>query len=109
MGGIFALEKIIRTVMSIAVSGWRYEDGWRTLPVALGGDGHKKEFDAIIVGWFCQVRITDPETEKNFGKWLKKNMIGPYDLTFRFNSGNPYYSVWIKKDEDATLFKLTWL
>jgi len=86
---------------------WRYEDGWRLVPPVLRKEGEpEKEFNEEIVGWHCWVYADD---NKDFEKWMRKNMKGKYDCTFRFNSGDPMHTVWIREDEDATLFKLTWM
>lgn len=86
---------------------WRYEDGWIEIPPILRKDGGPdREFNSQRRGWFCWVYTDD---EASFTKWMKKNMKGKYDCTFRFNSGDPMHTVWIQNDEDATLFKLTWM
>lgn len=86
---------------------WRYEDGWRDTPEILRRPGQpEREFEEELQGWHCWAY---PSDNKEFEKWMKTNMKGRYDCTFRFNSGDPMYTVWIKSPEDATLFKLTWL
>jgi hypothetical protein len=86
---------------------WRYEDGWRDIPsVIREPGGPEKEYNEEFSGWYCWVYADNSE---EFEKWMKENMTGYYDCTFRFNNGDPMHTVWIKKDEDATLFKLTWL
>jgi len=90
------------------VQHWRYEDGWREIPTILRDkyDGREKEFDEALVGWHCWVY---PANDKDFARWMKKNMKGKYECDFRFNSGDPMFTVLIKDDQDATLFKLTWM
>lgn len=94
--------------MVIVVKNWRYEDGYRDIPGELYNSSGtltiRKFFDRDLHGWHCRVFGAD----KDFEKWMYKNMKGKYDCTFRFNSGNPMHSIWIKEDQDATLFKLTW-
>ena len=89
------------------VQHWRYEDGWRDIPRVLRKPGEpEREYNEEFKGWFCWVYADD---NREFEKWMKKNMKGKYDCTFRFNSGDPMHTVWIREDEDATLFKLTWM
>jgi len=94
--------------MAIIVNHWRYENGWSDVPVLLRKDPAEleREFREEIVGWHCWVY---PSSDTDFEGWMKQNMKGRYDCTFRFNSGNPMYTVLISDDEDATLFKLTWM
>jgi hypothetical protein len=94
-------------MITVRVHHWRHEDGWRNIPQILQKPGGpEKEFDVNFQGWFCWAYASD---EREFERWMKKNMKGKYDCTFRFNSGDPMHTVWIKEDEDATLFKLTWM
>ena len=61
---------------------------------------------ADAVGWSCWVYTNDP---KAFEAWMEANMTGPYDCILRFNSGDPMHTVTVCADQDAVLFKLTWL
>jgi hypothetical protein len=89
------------------VNHWRYDDGWHDIPVLLRKqDGVTREYREEIKGWHCWVY---PSSDIDFENWMEMNMKGEYDCTFRFNSGNPMYTVLITDDEDATLFKLTWM
>ena len=87
---------------------WRHEDGWREIPPILRDkyDGREKEYDETLEGWHCWVY---PANDTEFAKWMKKNMKGKYECDFRFNSGDPMFTVLIKEAQDATLFKLTWM
>lgn len=89
------------------VDHWSYMDGWQDIPECLRHmyNGETREFNKNVVGWHCWVY---PLTDIDFPKWMKTNMKGKYDCTWRFNSGEPMYTVIISNDEDATLFKLTW-
>lgn len=78
-------------------------------------DGHTKmymkgqfvdEFHESAVGWSCWVY---PADDLDLDKWMEENMTGDFDCTFRFNSGDPMYTVFIKSDQDATAFKLRWM
>jgi len=91
------------------INHWRYDDGWHNTPAVFRINDPsvpEKEFREELVGWHCWVYPTD---DQDFEEWMKQNMKGEYDCTFRFNSGNPMYTVMIKDDQDATLFKLTWM
>jgi hypothetical protein len=54
-------------------------------------------------GWYCQVYTDDPE----FEPWMER-MCSTADVTLRFNSGNPMYTVYIKEEKEAVLFQLRW-
>lgn len=94
--------------MKVVVRHWKYSDGWHDIPEVLRKSygGLDKEFREEMVGWHCWVYSDD---ENAFGIWMDKNMKGKFDCSFRFNSGDPMHTVWIRDDEDATLFKLTWM
>lgn len=85
--------------MQVNVRHWRYEDGWRNILHT-----ETKEFREDIVGWHCRAYA-----DSDFEKWMEQNMKGQYDCTFRFNNGDPMYTIHICDNEDATLFKLTWM
>ncbi len=92
--------------MQVKVFHWHYSDGWRTIPEILREKyGIEKEFDKDLVGWHCWAYSDD---DHEFEQWMKDNMTGEYDCTRRFNSGDPMTTIIIRKDEDATLFKLMW-
>lgn len=89
------------------VNYWKYNDGWTMIPHVLQAHyGKDREYNDFIKGWHCWVY---PENDLEFVKWMKDNMKGHYDATWRFNSGDPMYTVYIREDEDASLFKLKWL
>jgi hypothetical protein len=54
-------------------------------------------------GWTCWVYTRDPE----FLHWMKENCPGA-DVAFRFNSGDPMYTVHITDESEATVFTLRW-
>lgn len=86
---------------------WAYNNGWSEIPVVFRKpDGRTREYNKHTVGWHCWVYPADDDV---FVDWMGKNMQGEYSCIHRFNSGNPMYTVHIQDDEDATLFKLTWL
>jgi hypothetical protein len=96
-------------VLRAIVRHWHYADGWKNVLAVLQDENKIPTsgtyFDKDVVGWHCHVYTDDDE----FEKWMKENMKGEYDCTFRFNSGNPILAIHIKDDEDASLFKLKWL
>lgn len=89
--------------MKVEVRHWFYSDGWRFVPESIRRGGPEKEFDEEIVGWHCWVY-----TESDFEEWMQENMTGTFDVTPRFSSGKPMYTVHITKEEDAMFFKLRW-
>ena len=94
--------------MKTLVRHWHYNDGFRAIPEVLlqhYGD-IKSEYSEEFKGWHCWVYSSH---EDQFEEWMEKNMTGEYDCSFRFNGGNPMYTVTIKEDVDATLFKLKWI
>jgi hypothetical protein len=93
----------------VSVQHWRHEDGWRSVPQVFRNKDPslpEKEFNPEMVGWFCWVFTSNYQ---EFEEWMQQNMVGKYDCTPRFNSGNPMTTVWIREDEDATKFKLKWM
>lgn len=93
------IKMIYRTI----VQNWNYMDGWRdTIPCI----GAPRFFDKNLKGWHCHVY---PGDYIEFRQWMIDNMKGEYDADFRFNSGDPMYTVFMADDEDASLFKLKWM
>lgn len=95
--------------MNVKVFHWRYEDGWRDRSVFLRANNptlEEREYLDDIEGWHCHV-YTDNDRE--FQRWMHKNMKGKYECSLKYNSGNPMFLIIIKDGQDATLFKLTWV
>lgn len=98
----------------VSVEHWRYEDGWSAIPYILQDKNvpadtrPTKEFDPADIGWRCWI-YTHDYANVDIDTWMKKNMTGEYECIHRFNSGNPMHTIFITSDEDATLFKLTWM
>jgi hypothetical protein len=86
--------------MKTLVHHWRFETGNREDSV-----GNLWKHDPMPRGWYCWVYPNDHE---EFGAWMNR-MCPSADVTFRFNSGDPMYTVYIKDDEEATLFGLRWM
>jgi hypothetical protein len=83
-----------------SVHHWRFETGDREDSV-----GHLWKHDPMPRGWYCWVY---PKDGCDFDAWMTKNCPSA-DVTFRFNSGDPMYTVYIKEDEEAILFGLRWM
>lgn len=64
-------------------------------------------FEEVIPlrGWTCWVY---PEDDRKFEEWMLR-MCPTAEVTHRFNSGDPMYSVSILDDTEATVFRLMWL
>lgn len=95
---------------SVTVKYWRYSNGWSEIPLYssertyLGGS--EKKFHRELVGWYCWVYTEDRYA---FDLWMYQNMEGEFDCVWKLNSSKPAFDVVIHNDEDATLFKLTWM
>ena len=84
----------------VAIYYWEYSDG-------VTRQGGTDLFPMIPPkGWSCWAYAAHIQNE--FDEWMENNMKGKYDCTFRFNGGDPMFTIWIEDDEDATLFKLRW-
>ncbi len=56
-------------------------------------------------GWYCWVYPLD---DVEFADWMAENCPSS-DCTHRFNSGDPMWTVYIKDEQEATIFSLRWL
>lgn len=83
--------------MKTRIHHWRFEDG-NTCP----NPGHTIPLSAPPRGWYCWVY---PDNDHEFEKWMF-NHCPTADVTHRFNSGDPMYTVFIKDPQEATLFQL---
>ena len=90
----------VRSRQNTIVHHWRFEDG-KTAP----NPGSSFPLDPPPRGWYCWVY---PNIDKMFVDWMEK-FCPTADVTHRFNSGDPMYTVYIKDDKEATLFQLKWL
>jgi hypothetical protein len=86
--------------LTTSVHHWRFETGDREDSV-----GKLWKHDPMPRGWYCWVY---PKDGVDFDDWMEKNC-PTADVTFRFNSGDPMYTVYIKDDNEATLFGLRWM
>jgi hypothetical protein len=80
-----------------SVHHWRFETGLREESV-----GDLWKHDPMPRGWYCWAY---PADNHNFKEQMKR-MCPTADVTFRFNSGDPMYTVYIKDDAEATAFQL---
>ena len=55
-------------------------------------------------GWFCWVFTDD---EKEFSEWMSKHCPNT-EIHYRFNSGDPMFTVTITDEKEAVLFQLKW-
>lgn len=81
---------------------WRFEDG---ITVPEQSSFLITNTDPMPRGWYCWVY---PQDSCEFDDWMTKNCPSA-GVTFRFNSGDPMYTVYIKDDNEATLFGLRWM
>lgn len=88
----------------ITVEHFRYMDGWHQYPWS-----DEKEFEEEHVGWHCHVRFTTDDAASEFYNWMQDSMTGVFEAIMRFNGGDPIYTVQIKEEQDAAIFKLKWL
>lgn len=79
---------------------WRFEDG-KTVP----NPDSRWKMDPPPRGWYCWVY---PQSDDDFVQWMEQHC-PTADHTFRFNSGDPMHTVYIKDDTEAMLFTLKWL
>ena len=89
-----------RKMRQTVVHHWSFHDG--VTPINPGN-----QFGETVLprGWTCWVYPTD---NYKFEEWMKR-MCPTADVTHRFNSGDPMYTVSITKDSEATAFQLMWM
>jgi hypothetical protein len=85
-----------------SVHHWRYEDGLTCpnpgMPKGMG------RLDPPPRGWYCWIY---PEDDDEFRSWMK-DCCPQADITYRFNSGDPMWTVYITDEQEALMFKLKW-
>jgi hypothetical protein len=83
-----------------SIQHWQYHDG--VTPINPGNP-----FGEIVPprGWTCWAY---PEDNNEFESWMAKNC-PTADYTFRFNSGNPMWTVNITEEKEAMIFQLRWM
>jgi hypothetical protein len=81
---------------------WTYDDG-------------EPYYMSAIDKWTERTRpcwrasILDLRDAQAVQAWIDANFTGDWETNMRFNSGNPFFSVVIYTQEDATAFQLRWL
>ena len=92
-------------IHTVRITGWRYESGQRRSIRRINDKFEPYyEYDPFLVGWFCYASAGPFDVEK----WMKVNMAKKYECNFKFNSGNPIYTIHITDPQDALLFKITY-
>jgi hypothetical protein len=86
------------------ISLWRWEPGDRENPNNQYLRGCR--FEPLPRGWYCQVRA-HLGFDAEWQYWMQEHCpSGQFDL--QWNSGDPYYWVYIENDHEAELFRLRW-
>ena len=95
-----AVEQWMRMMQGTSVHHWKFHDG--VTPINPGN-----QFGETVLprGWTCWVY---PDDDNEFVEWMNR-MCPTADVTHRFNSGDPMYTVTISKDSEATAFQLRWM
>ena len=84
-----------------SVHHWRYEDG-ATCPNP--GMPEAIRLDPPPRGWYCWIY---PADDDEFSTWMQE-CCPQADITYRFNGGDPMWSVYINDEQEALMFKLKW-
>lgn len=86
--------------MKMTVHHWRFHDG--KTPVNPGN-----RFGELIPdrGWYCWAY---PEDNDEFEDWMDTHC-PKTDFTWRFNSGDPMYTVYINDDIESKTFENKWI
>ncbi len=82
------------------VYNWRFENG-QTCP----NPGSEFPLTPPPRGWYCWAY---PDDGGDFVQWMKNNC-PTADCTYRFNSGDPMYTIFIQSEREAMLFQLKWI
>lgn len=81
---------------------WRFEDG-ETSPNA-GHPNPELVMDPPPRGWYCWMY---PSNDEEFSSWMTQ-CCPTAEITHRFNSGDPMWTIYISDENEAVLFKLKW-
>lgn len=79
---------------------WRFHDG--VTPINPGN-----RFCELIPkrGWYCWAY---PENNEMFEQWMGENC-PTADVVWRFNSGDPMFTVFISDKDESVLFEKEWI
>jgi hypothetical protein len=94
------VEQWMRMMKGTSVHHWKFHDG-----VTAINPGNQFGETVLPRGWTCWVY---PDDDREFEEWMNR-MCPTADVTHRFNSGDPMYTVTISKDSEATAFQLRWM
>ena len=111
--------------LRVRIDYWVYDDGWRSCdqigPLSvidqireklssnrrdrIFNDDKTKEYFSYLEGWFCWAY---PSSNHEFDDWMS-NFCPTAEYDFRFNGGNPMYTVRITDEQEAAMFILKWI
>jgi hypothetical protein len=94
------VEQWMRMMKGTSVHHWKFHDGVTSI-----NPGNQFGETVLPRGWTCWVY---PDDDNEFVEWMNR-MCPTADVTHRFNSGDPMYTVTISKDSEATAFQLRWM
>jgi hypothetical protein len=83
---------------------WSYDDGEPYYMMAIDRWSEPRR-----PCWRCHWRMRHVDRDETFQGWFKAHPEDSYDLTVRFNGGDPYISIEIYDETVATAFRLTWV
>lgn len=92
-------------VLEVHISYWKYESGEpEAMPDYLKHMYPTGFREGSPKGWHCWAY---PSDDRAFEEFMDR-VCPTADITHRFNSGNPMYTVYITDEKEATLFQLAW-
>lgn len=87
------------------VTGWRYDDGEPIYMPAINS-----YTDARKPCWCCSMHVNSTEGLHQLHLWFEHSYTtDQYDLTYRFNSGNPFVQIKVYDKTITTAFSLSWM
>ena len=92
--------------MNVYVVYWRFESGEpKPVPESLRKLYTSGYQEVPPRGWYCWAY---PSDDREFEQWMSKHC-PTAEITHRFNSGDPMYTVMITDDQQAEIFEQTWV
>ncbi len=92
--------------MNVSVYYWKYETGKpEEMPEYMKHIYPTGFKHSAPKGWHCWAY---PNNDREFEEWMTR-ICPTAEFTYRFNSGDPMYTIYITNDEEATSFKLQWM
>jgi hypothetical protein len=95
-----AVDQWMRMMQGKKVHHWQFHDG-----VTAINPGNQFGETVLPRSWTCWVY---PDDDHEFVEWMNR-MCPTSEVTHRFNSGDPMFTVSITKDSEATAFQLRWM